>query len=137
MKIIIVISCLGLLVGCALLPSADNADAVALVGLLTNDDITWDGNIFGLHPTLKGSTAKRLLGLGRQASPSLRKALSDPTRFVAAHVLLTHIEKKEYQVSAYHWNNLEVDLHADGTTDLHPEQIEKIKAMWKEEPSGS
>ena len=118
------------------MPPAANTDPVALVGLLTNDDVAWNGNFLGLQPTIKGSTAKQLLSLGGQASPALRKALSEPGKFAAAHVLLTQIEKKEYQISASHWNNLKVDLHADGTVDLHPEQIGKIKALW-EEPGGS
>lgn len=136
MKIVATILCLGLVVGCALLPKTSKHDPDAFVAILTNTDIRWEGTDFGLHPFVEGRPAINLLDLGRLSSPALRKALSDPAKFVAAHVLLTQIEKKEYQISASHWNNLSVDLHADGTVDIHPEQIEKIMAMWKEEPSG-
>ena len=137
MKIMFPTLCIAFVTGCVPGPQAEHADPAALVNQLRNSDIRWDGTFFGLHPFVERQTAKQLLGLGRQASPVLRKALSDPEKFVAAHVLLTQIEKKEYEVSASHWNNLQVGLNADGTVDLHPEQIDKIKAMWKKEPSGS
>ncbi len=137
MKIITAVLCLGLVAGCALVPTASKSDPTDLVALLANTDIRWDGTYLGLHPFVEGKSAKQLLGLGKQASPALRKALSNPDKFAAAHVLLTQIEKKEYQMSASHWNNLKVDLHADGTVNLHLEQIDKIKAMWKAEPGGS
>ncbi len=137
MRIMIVVLCLGLVAGCSHLPTTRDADPLSLVARLRNADVTWDGNYFGLQPTIEGKTAKQLLVLGKQASPALRKALSDTDKFVAAHVLLTKTEEKEYQVSGSHWNNLKVDLHADGTVDLHPEQIEKIIAMWNKGPIGS
>ncbi len=137
MRVMIAVLCLGLTAGCALIPTRRTSDPDVLTKALTNADVQWNGNILGLQPTITGSAARQLLALGKQASPSLRKALTDQSKFAAAHVLLTQIEKKEFHLSASHWNNLKVDLHADGTVDLHPEQIEKIKAMWKEELSGS
>ena len=131
MKIIATILCLGLVVGCALFPQTGKPDPDALVAILTNADIRWDGTDLGLHPFVEGRPANKLLGLGKLASPALRKALSDPNKFVAAHVLLTQIEKKKYQISASRWNNLSVNLHADGTVNYLPEQITKIMAMWK------
>ena len=137
MKTLVLLFSVGILAGCAHLPSARSADPDALAANLTNADVVWDGKYFGLQATITGSTAKQLLGLGTLATPVLRSMLSDPAKFAAAHVLLTQIEKKKYQVSASHWNNLKVDLHADGSVDLHPEQIETIKAMWNEDPDRS
>jgi len=115
-------------------PAESKADPAALVAMLTNSDVKWDGNTLGLSPSIEGKPARQLLGLGRKASPVLRKALSDPGKFAAAHVLLTRIETTEYKVSASHWNKLKVDLNADGTVNLHPEQIDNIKTMWNGEP---
>ena len=112
-------------------PAESKADPAALVAMLTNADVKWDGNTLGLSPSIEGKAAKQLLDLGKQATPVLRKTLSDPGKFAAAHVLLTEIETTEYEVSASHWNKLKVDLNADGTVDLHPEQIDDIKTMWK------
>ena len=121
----------GLLGGCALLPSGKAADLPTLVSRLSNSDVKWDGNVVGLCPTVTGPTAKQFLDLGEEASPYLRQALSVPDKFAAAHVLLTKIETRQFQVSASHWNGLRVDLNADGSVDLHPEQMDEIKALWK------
>ena len=137
MKKIICVLCFAITAGCVLLPTGKNDGPSILVASLKNSDISWDGNFIGLQPTVKSETVKRLLGFGKQAVPALQTALSDSNKFAAAHVLLTQIKKKQYQISASHWNGLEVDLHADGTIDLHPEQMDKIKALWKEEQRGS
>lgn len=129
-KIASVVLCITLVGGCAAELAETTDDAVALAVELRNSDIEWDGTFVGLWPHVKGEAAKRLLALGERASPALRAALDDPEKFATAHVLLTHLEMNKYEVSVSHWNGLKVDIHADGTVDLYPEQMPEIKAMW-------
>ncbi|HDZ22257.1 hypothetical protein LCGC14_0274960 [marine sediment metagenome] len=112
----------------------DGDDPLALVAELRNSDVVWDGTYVGLQPTIKGDVATRLLGLGDRAAPALRQALASPDKFASAHVLLTKIGGLGYKSSASHWNGLQVTLHADGTVDLHPQQIDTIRAMWQTAP---
>lgn len=135
MKQIICVLCFAITSGCIVLTDKIDNPSI-LAASLNNSDVLWDGNFIGLQPTVNGETAKRLLSLGKDAVPALQTALSDTNRFVAAHVLLTQIKKKQYQGSGSHWNGLQVDLYADGTIDFHPEQMDKIKALWKEEQKG-
>lgn len=127
--------CIGLAAGCAQEAMNDGDDPLALVRELRNSDVRWDGTPFGLMPAVEGDAAKRLMSLGEPAAPVLREALDGPDKFAAAHVLLTFIEKTQWELSSSHWNGLRVDLYADGTTDLHPEQINEIVAMWQTGPA--
>ena len=130
----LLIAVMFLSLGCAMSQHTAGPDAYELVGQLRNADIEWDGNIFGLWPSVNGDVARRLLDLGPEATQALVEALADPERFAAAHVLLARIRRKEHSISATHWNGLRVTLHADGTEDLHPEQIEDMRRIWANEP---
>jgi hypothetical protein len=83
---------------------------------------------------VRGEVARRLLNSGPEAPHALLEALADPDRFAAAHVLLTMMGGKGYNITASHWNGLRVTLHADGTEDLHPEQMDDIRRMWAKRP---
>ncbi|MHC4202085.1 MAG: hypothetical protein ACYSU0_19005 [Planctomycetota bacterium] len=119
--------------GCGTSQHTAGPDAYRLVRRLRNSDIEWDGNLIGLWPSVNGEVARQLLDLGPEATKALVGALADPERFAAAHVLLTKIGRKEHGISASEWNGLRVTLHADGTEDLHPDQIESIRSMWAKE----
>jgi hypothetical protein len=100
---------------------------------MRNADITWDGTPFGLMATVDGAASKELLALGAGARPALILALDDPERYAAAHVLLTHLEMyegKSIDNSAAEWNHLRVNLLANGTIQLYPEQRAELKAFW-------
>lgn len=129
----ILIAAVFLALGCGTLQRATGPDAFGLAAQLRNSDIEWDGNTVGLWPSVHGDVARQLLDLGSGATQALVGALADPKRFAAAHVLLTRIAKKGHRISASEWNGLRVTLHADGTKDLHPGQIEDIRRMWAKE----
>lgn len=127
MKQLSVIFLLALLAGCSRAP---NEELQLHISQLKNSDIIWEGTSFGLYPAIMDKEAQIILKQGEAAAPGLRGALSDTNKFAIAHVLLTMIVKKEFPASAEHWNGLRVDLAADGTVKLHPEQMDQIKKMW-------
>jgi hypothetical protein len=108
-----------------------------LLADLSNSNVQWDGNRFGLMPTLSGAAANQLLDMGPAALPALLEALSDPDKFVSAHVVLTKLSGVEYQ-SFPAWNGLEVILSADGTVSIDPAQqpvlIERWRRWYQTEP---
>src|SRR4051812_11822524 len=65
--------------------------AERLAARLRNDDVRWEFNCFtGLSPT-PNLAAEELISAGARADDALLRALSDPARFGAAHVVLTMI----------------------------------------------
>lgn len=98
---------------------------------LSNEDVNVDGNYFGLQVDIESPTAEKLKRLGPQANGALERALADPKKFAAAHVLLTEINELQFRFSASHWNRMEIDLYADGRVDFHAEQIPKLQALWR------
>lgn len=108
-----------------------------LIEILSNADVRWDGTIVGLTPTLTGEAARQLLDMGDEAVPELLEALSDPDKFVSAHVILTKLSGVEYQAFPA-WNDLEVVLAADGTVSIDPAQqpvlIERWQRWYKTQP---
>ena len=124
-----------LISGCA----ATNDQASQAVGKIRNSDIAWDGNYFGLLPRIEGQASKSVMALGESAVSALIRALDDPSRFAAAHVLLTEIKMRGVSrpLSARDWNGLRVELSADGHVQLHPEQREELKVFWRERNRGA
>ncbi len=102
----------------------------ALIDKLSNNDVRWDGTRFGLMPTLTGAAANQLLDMGDEAAPELLDALSDPDKYVSAHVILTKLSGVEYQ-SFPAWNGLEVVLAADGTVTIDPAQQPVLFERWQ------
>ena len=96
---------------------------------ISNTDVTWDGTYFGLFPDLHGASLE-VSPEDISAVPALLDALSDPQRFVAAHVLLTKICGGEYSLSATNWNDLSVRLFADGRSEISAQQIPKLQQLW-------
>ncbi len=119
--------------------SRGHSSATLAVSAIRNSDISWDGNLLGLMPQIHGSGSKKVLELGKAAVPDLVRALDDPDRFAAAHVLLTEIEMAgvSRRLDAAQWNGMRVELFADGSVRLHPEQREELKAFWKARPGGA
>jgi hypothetical protein len=101
-----------------------------LVEEITNTDVKWNGNYVGLSPILTNDAAKRLIELGEQAIPSVLVALSDPDKFVTAHVILTQVSKVEYQAFPA-WNGLVVDVAADGSVNIDPDQRLDLVRRWE------
>jgi hypothetical protein len=99
------------------------------VASMTNDDIRWDGNYFGLWPAAATERAKRIQAAGKSAIPLLRETLRDPRKYVAAHVFLTQLSGKPFQLSASEYNALVVTLYSDGRVVI-PDQRTKISRLW-------
>jgi hypothetical protein len=106
------------------------------VASLRNSDVEWDGNYFGLWPQAATARAKRIEAAGVDAIPHLRRALRDPERYVAAHVLLCHVSNRPFQFSASEYNGLAVELFADGRVQI-PDQRAKIVKIWSQKPTRS
>jgi hypothetical protein len=101
-----------------------------MVAQIQNDHIKWGGNYFGLQVMGLGEAEKRVLAGGTECRPFLIAALGDESRFVAAHVLLTHLQRGSYPVSAAEWNHLQVELLADGSVSIPSGQKAQIQNLW-------
>jgi hypothetical protein len=123
---VVFICFLSIVVGCA----NRSADCPGLVAQIRNDHIHWDGNIAGLYVSSMGEAERNIAARGSACRPFLVEALDDDSRFVAAHVLLTHIQKKPWSVSGAEWNHLRVELFADGRVEIPNGEKEKIKKLW-------
>ena len=117
--------------------SSASAETARLAARLDNADVDWDGTYSGLMPRVRGEAAERLIEFGPAADSALVRALGDPHRFAAAHVVLTTIHVTELELSASEWNGLRVDLPADGRTRLFPEQRAELQRRWRERLRGS
>jgi hypothetical protein len=97
---------------------------------LTNEEVHVDGN-FALMVSVTPRCRDRVKLAGTRAYPHLLRALTDPKRFAAAHVTLENlINPSVLNVSSTRWNGLYVSLHANGSIDFHPEQIDHLVAHW-------
>jgi hypothetical protein len=128
MRLVLSILCFAL-AGCA----SHTADRGALVAKIHNDHIHWDGNYFGLHVSSIGETEQQVLRCGSACRPFLIAALSDESRFVAAHVLLTQMQRGGFPLSAAEWNHLKVELHADGRVEIPAGQKAEIQRLWAQQ----
>jgi hypothetical protein len=97
---------------------------------LSNADIKWEGTYAGLTPILIGERAKQLSEMGDQVTPELLAALTNEDVFVAAHVILTQLSGIEYQAFPA-WNGLVVDIAADGTVTIDPDQRFNLVRRWE------
>ena len=122
------------IVGLACSEKPDRASQ--LVAQIRNSDITWDGTYFGLMPRIDGRSSREVLAFGSASEPALLKALGDVERFAAAHVLLTHLNGGSVETSGAAWNGLRVELSADGSVTLDPEQRAELKAHWEKARKG-
>ncbi len=72
----------------------------------------------------------RVIELGEQVMPHLLPILSEPDKFVIAHVLLTQLSGIEYQTFPK-WNGLNVDIAPDGTATIDPNQRHELYRQWE------
>ncbi len=100
-----------------------------LIRRLANADIRWDGSYAGLLPAVEGEAARQLLTADETAIPHLLGAMDDPSKFVAAHVLLTLLSGVEHE--AVPWNGLAVDLAADSAVRIDPAQRVELARRWR------
>ena len=116
------------LIGCASRKTSENRSA--LVENIRNSDIRWGGNIVGLDPHVSG-VSKQILDDPKPHFADLIKALKDEQRFVAAHVLLS-MRSGPFKLSAEQFNGLWVELLANGTVVIPPNQQANLIEKWNE-----
>jgi hypothetical protein len=130
------LACAALLfaIGCGGAPSPSAPVATSSATLrVSNADLIWDGNPAGYAPWCTDAAEPRCAAIRKQgpaAIPGLIEALSDPDRFVAAHVLLTQLARVRYQAFP-RWNGLELRLHGDGGADIDPRQRFILQERWR------
>jgi hypothetical protein len=93
-----------------------------------NDAVRWSGTRFGLIPTLP-EESEAIAAKGQSAVPALLDALTDPVRFVTAHVLLTRVTGIQHETFP-RWNGLEVDLQPSGAVIIDPDQRLELARRW-------
>jgi hypothetical protein len=101
---------------------------------LFNKDVEVHGGYLGLQVDLKSRAAEYLKRVGPSANKALERAIADPERFAAAHVLLSEINDNQsnFSGSASHHNNMKITLYADERgVDFHAEQIPKLQEFWR------
>lgn len=102
-----------------------------------NDDVEWHGTYTGLLPRLVGEPSLELLNTEERIEPLLVEALLEEERFVAAHVLLTMRVSAAtgslYEISAEGWNDLRVQLFADGSVSYVENDLEALHRRWVDE----
>lgn len=91
--------------------------------------IEWEGTSFGLMPVVVEGALGEPRELDEPEIQALLDALSDPGAFVNAHVLLTHATAIEHETFPA-WNGLAVDIAADGSVTIDPEQRHALAARW-------
>jgi hypothetical protein len=101
------------------------------VWALSNKDVEVSGGYGGLAVEIHSPSAEQLKNIGESANWALERALADPERFAAAHVLLTEINQVPKGGSASHWNGMKISLWAYRPTDFHAEQIPKLQEYWR------
>jgi len=88
---------------------ASPEEIAALVAQLSWDSVGGECNfVWRIYP--EGPAAKRLLEIGKPASAELLKVLTDDTKGVAAHVILSTIWEPE---------NIEIQNRSDGNDFVH------------------
>ncbi len=103
-----------------------------LIGAIDNHDVRWDGALIGLLPELRGASGLVEKHCARDVSGELLKALNDPERFVAAHVLLGRLNRTKVRTSGGEYDGLRVVLYYDGKTVIDAEQRTGLKKRWIE-----
>jgi hypothetical protein len=107
---------------------------------VSNADVTWDGNPVGVVPWLNENAERCASTLSTSRNDGTHDAkvnqvmelLSDPRRFVVAHVILTMDSRDRFAVTSRTWNGLEVLLgDADDEIRIDPSQRWRIQAEWK------
>lgn len=104
---------------------------------ISNAGIRWDGDFVGLIAWVAGEAEQEVLRQGRECTPELIGALRDPTRWIAAHVLLSMLwgdqmrSESSVHGSVVELNHLRIGLRADGSVLVDPSQRGRIERMWK------
>ena len=99
------------------------------VAALRNSDVGFDGGYLGLQANLLTRRAERIQRAGAAAKPLLVAALTDPERYIAAHVLLTALDHPLIGWPVTEFNHLVVHVRTDGTV-VPDGQQSSILRLW-------
>src|SRR5687767_7202188 len=88
--------------------AADDSRVREAVAQIKNSDVDFQGEYPGIVEYISGAS-KEVGKIGVGAVPFLYEALKDPNRYVAAHVLLTHLVLKKRKLGTKDWNHLVID----------------------------
>lgn len=111
-------------------PPHESISARSAIAAMSNRDISWNGDYLGLEPHVSGNAAQYLLKAGPEATPLLLKALHDPSKYVAAHVILTLRNTEALRPSASEWNDLSIELRPDRTVRYDVRQMATLQELW-------
>ncbi len=103
-----------------------------LVAAIDNRDVKWDGTYIGLLPRMSGASCLIEKHCGKEIAPNLLTALDDPSRFIAAHVLLGQLTRTPVITNGEEYDGLKVELFGDGRTHISPDQRTALKQRWIE-----
>jgi hypothetical protein len=110
--------------------------AVAVGRLLAAGDVGWDGTDLGLMPRLSDDDERLARQLDKGDIPALLDALDRQETFVKAHVLLTRLTGVEHETFPT-WNELAVDIRADGSVQIDPSQRPGLAERWRRRPNAA
>jgi len=102
-----------------------------LVAKLRNSEIRWDGNFAGLDAQLRGRNARNLIKLREHAVPYLLTEIGNERNSIACHVLLTYLARERFKLSGAEWNELRVELWANGTIKIDADSLKSRVDFWK------
>jgi hypothetical protein len=98
---------------------------------LAKMQVEWEGTETGLVPAIGEGHARAALEFDDDAIRGLIDALSDEDLFARAHIVLTQRSGVEYQ-GFPDWNGLRVELAADGTATIDPNQRFELARRWQQ-----
>lgn len=101
-----------------------------LIQTLSGVEVIWDGTDAGLMPELIGYVPDTIHQLDEATVRYLIDILSRADLFVAAHVILTRLSGVVHETFP-EWNGLKVNIAADGSVTIDPEQRYELAKRWK------
>lgn len=113
-------------------PQPAQGEAIS-AALLSNRDISWDGQLLGLKPSLSENAQTFLNEYPESGDVQMLEALADEDRYVLGHVLLSMRHNQSFGSDGTQWNGLTVALKADGTWEYAPGQRATLERRWREQ----
>lgn len=95
----------------------------------SNEDVNWDGSSFGLLPSLSEKALAFRNNYPEAGNDLMMSYLKEEDRFVFAHVILS-FNHDEISMIDGKWNNLSVQLNADGSVVYNIEEMTAIQNYW-------
>jgi hypothetical protein len=99
------------------------------VARIRNSDVDFQGEYSGIVERISGASGE-VRTIGIEAVPFLYEALKDPSRYVAAHVLLTQIVLKKWDLSSKDWNHLVIDSFGPASDRTVKDQRVALDRFW-------